>query len=142
MAKKHYICNGLVAIWQHPKTFVVICKNQKLMMTARASFLTNFAVNNHYCDFQVSLVGLSALLALLHHSEFYQEMMILLSNYYPQPAIHPISVVDSSPHNSAQGSQATLTTNGQCTETGTQGLSVKPLMPDSDSSHHPPTAGQ
>ncbi len=41
---------------------------------------------------QVSLTGLAALQALLHHSHFYQEVETMLSLYYPQPAIHPVSV--------------------------------------------------
>lgn len=40
-------------------------------------------------EYQVSLVGLTALLALLHHCQFYREMTLLLSNYYPQPSIQP-----------------------------------------------------
>ena len=38
-------------------------------------------------EFQVSLMGLTALLALLHHSQFYREMSLVLSSYYPQPTI-------------------------------------------------------
>ncbi|KAK2169790.1 hypothetical protein LSH36_7g17006 [Paralvinella palmiformis] len=68
---------------------------------------------------QVSLVGLSALLALLHHSQFYHEMMVLLSNYYPQPAIHPVSVAGRSPQSSHHTSQGTLTTTGSVTPGGT-----------------------
>lgn len=67
----------------------------------------------------VSLVGLSALLALLHHSNFYQQMMVLLSNYYPQPTIHPVSVVGGSMGTTPGGSQATMTTSGS----GTPGAS-------------------
>ncbi|KAL4234763.1 hypothetical protein ACF0H5_006405 [Mactra antiquata] len=40
-------------------------------------------------EYQVSLTGLTALLALLHHCQFYREMTVLLSSYYPQPTIQP-----------------------------------------------------
>ncbi|KAJ8303020.1 hypothetical protein KUTeg_019416 [Tegillarca granosa] len=43
-------------------------------------------------EFEVSLVGLTALLALIHHSQFYQEMLILISNFYAQPSIYPVMV--------------------------------------------------
>ena len=80
-------------------------------------------MSNFHCDasnlkpfvfafFQVSLMGLAALLALLHHSHFYREMSILLANYYPQPAIHPVSVAGGSPQSSPAMSQATMTTSG------------------------------
>ena len=58
-------------------------------------------------------MGLTALLALLHHSSFYQEMLVLLSNYYPQPDIHPVSVASASISDTPLGSQATMTTSGE-----------------------------
>ncbi|XP_064598734.1 rotatin-like [Liolophura sinensis] len=60
-------------------------------------------------EYDLSLVGLPALLALLHHSQFYQEMTVLCENFFPQPAIHPVSVA-SSPPGSHATSQTTITT--------------------------------
>ncbi len=61
--------------------------------------------------FQVSLTGLAALLALLHHSHFYAELQTMLSMYYPQPAIHPVSVAGlRSPLATPTGSQSTALT--------------------------------
>ena len=60
---------------------------------------------------QVSLTGMSALLALLHHSQFYQEVQTMLTMYYPQPAIHPVSVAGvNSPLTTPLGSQDTAIT--------------------------------
>ena len=59
----------------------------------------------------MSLTGLSALLALLHHSQFYQEVHTMLTIYYPQPAIHPVSVAGvNSPLTTPLGSQDTAIT--------------------------------
>ncbi|XP_074644556.1 rotatin-like [Tubulanus polymorphus] len=58
----------------------------------------------------VSLVGTSALLILLHHRQFYQEILILLANYYPHPAIQPTSVTSTTPSgNSSQTTEITGT---------------------------------
>ncbi|XP_050395156.2 rotatin [Patella vulgata] len=43
-------------------------------------------------EFQMTLVGLPALLALLHHSQFYQQMVVLLSNFYPYASVQTVSV--------------------------------------------------
>ena len=43
---------------------------------------------------KVSLTGLTALLALLNHCQFYREMSVLLSTYYPQPTVQPTVVND------------------------------------------------
>ncbi|XP_060587035.1 rotatin-like, partial [Ruditapes philippinarum] len=56
---------------------------------------------------QVSLTGLTALLALLHHCQFYREMTVLLSSYYPQPTIQP-SVTSDLYQLSASASDNTL----------------------------------
>ncbi|KAL3860206.1 hypothetical protein ACJMK2_010362 [Sinanodonta woodiana] len=65
-------------------------------------------------EYQVSLIGLTALLALLHHSQFYREMLIVLSNYYPQPSIYPtvssdnfLSNISGSSSNTTVGSNTT-----------------------------------
>ncbi|XP_013417729.1 rotatin-like [Lingula anatina] len=60
---------------------------------------------------QVALVGTSALMALLHHSHFYQEMVVLLSSYYPYITVHPIKVASNSPGQVSTASQSTLTTS-------------------------------
>ncbi|ESO98430.1 hypothetical protein LOTGIDRAFT_231452 [Lottia gigantea] len=43
-------------------------------------------------EFQLTLVGLPALLALLHHSNFYQQMVVLLSNFYPYASVQTVNV--------------------------------------------------
>jgi rotatin len=73
-------------------------------------------------DTRVSLMGLPALLALLHHSHFYKEMSVLLNNYYPQPAIHPVSVAGGPALSSKASSQATMTTSGSVTPGGSASL--------------------
>ncbi|KAK3610373.1 hypothetical protein CHS0354_008649 [Potamilus streckersoni] len=63
-------------------------------------------------EYQVSLIGLTALLALLHHSQFYREMLIVLSNYYPQPSIYPpVSSDIFLSHVSGSSSDTTLGSN-------------------------------
>ncbi|KAK3086250.1 hypothetical protein FSP39_015771, partial [Pinctada imbricata] len=64
-------------------------------------------------DFEVSLVGLTALLALLHHSQFYQEMLVVLTNFYAQPTIQTAAVMDLVNYNvSTSSSETTLSTTG------------------------------
>lgn len=63
-------------------------------------------------EYQVSLTGLTALLALLHHCQFYREMTILLSSYYPQPTIQP-SVTSELYQLSASASESTLNVLGK-----------------------------
>ncbi|XP_052274853.1 rotatin-like isoform X2 [Dreissena polymorpha] len=58
-------------------------------------------------EYQVSLTGLTALLALLHHCQFYREMTLLLSSYYTQPTIQP-SVTSELYQLSASTSENTL----------------------------------
>lgn len=38
-------------------------------------------------DNQVAVVGLSALLTLLHHSDFYPKMAAMLASFYPYPQL-------------------------------------------------------
>lgn len=64
-------------------------------------------------EYQVSLVGLTALLALLHHCQFYREMTVLLSSYYPQPNIQP-TVTSEVYQLSASNSENTLSMLGRC----------------------------
>ncbi|XP_053402565.1 rotatin-like [Mercenaria mercenaria] len=73
---------------------------------------------------QVSLTGLTALLALLHHCQFYREMTVLLSSYYPQPTIQP-SVTSDLYQLSASASDNTLSV-----------LADAGLVPRAGSSHH------
>ncbi|XP_069111957.1 rotatin-like isoform X2 [Argopecten irradians] len=71
-------------------------------------------------EFEVSLVGLTALLALIHHSQFYHEMLVLLCNFYAQPTIQPVSALEVPvSHLSTSGSDSTLST---VAEFGTDGL--------------------
>ncbi|XP_060080267.1 rotatin-like [Ylistrum balloti] len=71
-------------------------------------------------EFEVSLVGLTALLALIHHSQFYQEMLVLLCNFYAQPTIQPVSVLEVPvSHLSSTESESTLST---VADFGTDGL--------------------
>jgi len=65
-------------------------------------------------EYGVSLVGLTALLALLHHCQFYREMTILLSSYYPQPNIQP-AVTSEVCQLSASNSENTLSMLGKGT---------------------------
>ena len=72
--------------------------------------------------FQVSLVGLTALLALLHHSHFYQEMLVVFTNFYAQPTIQHVSATDlmMSSQLSSASSESTMSTTGEQTQcTGT-----------------------
>ena len=65
--------------------------------------------------FQVSLVGLTALLALLHHSHFYQEMLVVFTNFYAQPTIQHVSAADlmMSSQLSSASSESTMSTTGE-----------------------------
>lgn len=66
-------------------------------------------------NLQVSLVGLTALMALLHHSHFYQEMLVVFTNFYAQPTIQQISATELmiSPHMSSVSSESTMSTSGK-----------------------------
>ncbi|XP_077861552.1 rotatin-like, partial [Saccoglossus kowalevskii] len=46
-------------------------------------------------DTHISLVGLPALIALLHHYQFYTEMPAMISNYYADSTITPVSILDN-----------------------------------------------
>ncbi|XP_046578265.1 LOW QUALITY PROTEIN: rotatin-like [Haliotis rubra] len=61
-------------------------------------------------DGSVSLVGLTALLALLHHSQFYQEMMMLLASLYSNPTVQPVSVTMETQLLSTGNTDSTLST--------------------------------
>ena len=63
---------------------------------------------------QVSLVGLNALLALLHHSYFYQQLAAMLSSFFPATVLQPVLVTTEVPLHSLDTSQATITSLGQC----------------------------
>lgn len=70
--------------------------------------------DSHLCIFgQVSMAGLTALLALLHHMQFYQEIEVMMAKYYPQPAIHPVSVVEGGAQTTPSGSDTTVSTLGK-----------------------------
>ncbi|XP_052063673.1 rotatin-like [Mytilus californianus] len=62
-------------------------------------------------EFEVSLVGLSALLALLHHSQFYSEVLVMLSNFYAQPVIQPDIWMQTS-QQSPRSSESTFSSVG------------------------------
>ncbi|KAL5022092.1 hypothetical protein ScPMuIL_001247 [Solemya velum] len=64
-------------------------------------------------EYGVSMAGLTALLALLHHMQFYQEIVVMVSKYYPQPAIHPVSVVEGGAQTTPSGSDTTVSTLGE-----------------------------
>ncbi|XP_077983359.1 rotatin-like [Glandiceps talaboti] len=64
---------------------------------------------------QVSLIGLPALIALLHHYQFYSEIVTMLNNYYADSTIVPVSIMEdtsatSTPNTAATASPSTLTT--------------------------------
>ena len=61
---------------------------------------------------QVSLVGLSALLALLHHSQFYSEVLVMFSNFYAQPIIQPITWMQTV-HQSPPSSNSSVSSVGK-----------------------------
>ena len=68
------------------------------------------------------MVGLTALLALLHHSHFYQEMLVVFTNFYAQPTIQHVSAADlmMSSQLSSASSESTMSTTGEQTQcTGT-----------------------
>ncbi|CAH1779766.1 unnamed protein product [Owenia fusiformis] len=81
----------------------------KTTATSKNSELIGPVINTP--DSQV-LTGKRALIALLEHSNFYPEIHNMLSNYYPQPLIHPVSIAAQSPCRTPLGSQSTLTTSG------------------------------
>ncbi|XP_070575583.1 rotatin-like [Ptychodera flava] len=56
---------------------------------------------------QVSLVGLPALIALLHHYQFYPEIVSMLNNYYADSTIAPVSIMDDVSASSSSVTQAT-----------------------------------
>ncbi|XP_062593037.1 rotatin-like isoform X3 [Saccostrea cucullata] len=72
---------------------------------------------------KVSLVGLTALIALLHHSHFYQEMLVVFTNFYAQPTIQQISVTDvlMSSQLSSASSESTMSTTADLTSVSQQG---------------------
>lgn len=54
-------------------------------------------------------------MALLHHSHFYQEMLVVFTNFYAQPTIQQISATELmiSPHLSSASSESTMSTSGK-----------------------------
>ncbi|XP_056009232.1 rotatin-like isoform X2 [Ostrea edulis] len=72
---------------------------------------------------KVSLVGLTALLALLHHSHFYQEMLMVFTNFYAQPVIQQISAAEVmlSSQLSSASSESTMSTTADLTSVSQQG---------------------
>ncbi|XP_078335545.1 rotatin-like [Crassostrea virginica] len=72
---------------------------------------------------KVSLVGLTALLALLHHSHFYQEMLVVFTNFYAQPTIQHVSAADlmMSSQLSSASSESTMSTTADFTSVSQQG---------------------
>ncbi|XP_071502722.1 rotatin-like [Diadema antillarum] len=63
-------------------------------------------------DSQMSMSGVTAVLALLQYHRFFPEVAILLSHYYPDHTIRPVSVVEDStlPSTSTLSGPPTLTT--------------------------------
>lgn len=57
-----------------------------------------------------NLIGLAALDALLHYGHFFSELRTMISHYFFQPAIHPVSVVPSSHTQTSIGSSSGGTT--------------------------------
>ncbi|XP_064639862.1 rotatin-like [Lineus longissimus] len=76
------------------------------MMEAIQDRWTGPVIRNE--DTGVSLAGVSALLILLHHSQFYHELLTVLSNYYTHPIIQPVCIAGQLP---SVGSQSTLITS-------------------------------
>ncbi|XP_041375404.1 rotatin-like [Gigantopelta aegis] len=62
-------------------------------------------------EYDVVLVGLTALVALLNHSHFYKEMLTLLSNFYPHTLVQPISITLEMQLLSTASSETTLSTS-------------------------------
>ncbi|XP_070189691.1 rotatin-like isoform X1 [Littorina saxatilis] len=70
-------------------------------------------------DSNVSLVGLNALLALLHHSHFYPQLSAMLSSFFPSTVLQPVLVTTEVPLHSLDSSQTTVTsTEGSTTPRG------------------------
>ncbi|KAK7504713.1 hypothetical protein BaRGS_00004199, partial [Batillaria attramentaria] len=55
----------------------------------------------------VSLVGLNALLALLHHSHFYQQLSAMFVSFFPSTVLQPVLVTTEVPLHSLDSSQTT-----------------------------------
>ncbi|XP_071091563.1 rotatin-like [Haliotis cracherodii] len=95
-------------------------------------------------EYEVSLVGLTALLALLHHSQFYQEMMMLLASLYSNPTVQPVSVTMETQLPSTTSTDTTLSTSA-----GARHLSVsrdantpgQRVVTQRRAVHTPPTSG-
>jgi hypothetical protein len=72
--------------------------------------------------YQVSLVGLAALLVILHHTQFCEKLHLLLNNYYVYTTIHPVNALHQGSAGAQGGvageeakacsSQATVSTSG------------------------------
>ena len=62
---------------------------------------------------QVSLVGLNALLALLHHSHFYQQVSAMLASFFPASVLQPVLVTSQVPLHSLDTSQSSLASTGE-----------------------------
>ncbi|XP_078608166.1 rotatin-like isoform X2 [Branchiostoma floridae x Branchiostoma japonicum] len=63
-------------------------------------------------DTGFTLVGLPALLALLHHCQFYTHVSFMLENYYPHNVIQPVSVAYRQATESQSDTGGTTSTSG------------------------------